>query len=288
VSRAAPIAIVDPFVDRFRASLAARLRGLVGSGEVDLARSPGDPGLFDADSPALLVHGDFAAMMIGGLSALLLQMLHPAALAGVWDHSDFRRDRLGRLKRTAQFIGLTTFGGTVAAERAIAHVRTIHDRVHGTLPDGTRYDANDPALLTWVHVAEVDSFLRAYLRYRDAALAPALQDRYFADAAIVAERLGARDIPRSRTEVADYYRRIRPQLRADHRTREVADALLAAGPDGAQAAGLRLTAAAGIDLLPDWAATLHGRRPAAMVRPAIRAGAGGMNRVLRWALQREA
>lgn len=283
------MAIVDPMiapaVDRARASLAQALREMVGSGELDLARPPGDDGLIGASSPAWAVHGDFSAMMIGGISALLLQMLHPGALAGVWDYSDFRRDRLGRLRRTAQFIAVTTYGSTVAAEHAIAHVRSIHDRINGTLPDGTRYDANDPALLTWVHVAETDSFLRAYLRYRDPAFSAEAQDRYVADTAIVAERLGARDVPRSRADIAAYYRRVRPELRGDHRVHEVADALLARGPDPAQAAGLAVASAAALDLLPDWAAALHDRRPAPLTRPAIRAGADGLARILRWALR---
>ncbi|MEH3102470.1 MAG: oxygenase MpaB family protein [Sphingomonas phyllosphaerae] len=283
------MSIVDPMiapaVGRARASLAQSLRDMVGSGELDLARPPEDRGLIADRSPAWRVHGDFSAMMIGGISALLLQMLHPGALAGVWDHSDFRNDRLGRLRRTAQFIAITTYGSTDLAERTIAQVRAIHDRIHGHLPDGTRYDANDPALLTWVHVAETDSFLRGYLRYRDASLSPDDQDRYVADVAVVAERLGASDVPRSRADIAAYYREVRPQLRGDHRVREVADALLAPGPDPAQAAGLAVAAAAALDLLPDWAAALHDRRAPPLVRPAIRAGADGMSRVLRWALR---
>lgn len=274
----------DPPVDRFRASLARRLRDVVGSGDVDLSRPAGDPGLFAPGSPAWRVHADFSAMMIGGISALLLQMLHPRALAGVWDFSEFRRDRLGRLKRTAQFIAATTFGGTVTAERAIAHVRTIHDRVHGTLPDGTTYSANDPDLLTWIHVAEVDSFLRGYLRYRDPAMSGTDQDRYLAETAAVAARLGGTGVPQSRREVADYYRRVRGELRFDHRTRDVAQALLAPRDDPAETAGLAVASAAAVDLLPDWAAALHGRLPHPAARPAIRAGADGMSRVFRWAL----
>lgn len=262
------------------------MRALVGSGDMPLRRTQGDPGLFGPGSPAWRVHGDFSAMMIGGVSALLLQMLHPAALAGVWDHSDFRRDRLGRLRRTARFIGVTTFGGTDAAEQAIAHVRRIHDGVHGALPDGTRYDANDPALLTWVHVAEVDSFLRAYLRYRDPAMSGADQDAYLASTATVAERLGAADVPRSRADIADYYVRVRPQLRCDHRTRDVAAALLAPGDDVATTSAMALAAAAATDLLPDWAAAMHGRTPPPLLRPAIRAGADGLSQMLRWALAR--
>lgn len=277
--------MIDPSIDRLRATLGGRLRGFVGSGEMDLSRPAGDPGLFAAQSPAWQVHADFSAMMIGGISALLLQMLHPRALAGVWDHSDFRRDRLGRLRRTAQFLAVTTFGPTAAAERAIAQVRTIHDHVHGTLPDGTPYSANDPDLLTWIHVAETDSFLRGYLRYRNPRMSDVDQDRYFAETASVAVRLGATGVPVSRGEVADYYRQIRGELRCDHRTRDVAQALLAARDDAAETAGLAVAGAAAIDLLPDWAAALHGRLPGPLARPAIRAGADGMSRLFRWALR---
>jgi uncharacterized protein (DUF2236 family) len=272
-------------VERARGALGDRLRALVTSEQLDLARTPDDPGLVARDSPAWAVHADFSAMMIGGISALLLQMLHPRALAGVWDHSGFREDRLGRLRRTASFIAVTTFGATDTAERAIAQVRRVHDHVAGTLPDGTPYRADDPALLTWIHVAEMDSFLRAYLRYRDASLSAADQDRYLADTAVVAEKLGATDVPRSRAAVADYYARMLPQLRADHRTREVAASLLAPGDDRAAAAALAVASAAAVDLLPGWAAALHGRLQPAAARPAIRAGADGMSRVMRWALK---
>lgn len=268
-----------------RTALAARLRDLVGSGQMDLSRPPGDPGLFAPGSPAWRVHGDFSAMMIGGISALLLQMLHPLALAGVWDHSRFRDDRIGRLRRTARFIATTTFGSTASAEAAIDAVRRVHDRVHGTLPDGTPYDANDPALLTWVHVAEMDSFARAFRRYGDTALSMADEDRYFDETAIVAMRLGAADVPRSRAAIETYYARIRPALRADHRVREVAAALLAPGGRPATDFGMRLASSAALDLLPDWAQRLHGRN-ASLATPAVRVGAQGMGRVVRWALRR--
>jgi uncharacterized protein (DUF2236 family) len=269
-----------------RTQLGGRIRALVGSGEIDLTRPPGDDGLFGPGSMAWRVHADFSGMMIGGVSALLLQMLHPLALAGVWDHSDFRRDRFGRLRRTAQFISLTTFGSTDAAQRAIDRVRAIHDRVAGTLADGTPYDANDPALLTWVHVAEVDSFLRAYVRYREPALSGAEQDRYVAETATIARRLGAADVPESRREVDAYYRAVRPDLRFDDRTRDVAAAMLASGADPLAGAALAIVGPAALELLPPWAAAMHGRAPSPLARPAVRLGARGMNGVLRWALKR--
>lgn len=269
-----------------REAIGGRIRALVGSGTVDLSRPPGDSGLFGPGSMAWRVHADFSAMMIGGVSALLLQMLHPLALAGVWDHSDFRRDRLGRLRRTAQFISLTTFGSTAAASAAIERVRAIHQRVTGALPDGTGYRASDPRLLTWVHVAEVDSFLRAYVRYREPGLSGAEQDRHLHETATIAERLGARDVPRTRREIDGFFRAIRPELRFDERTADVAAALLASGPDALTTSALAIVTPAAIDLLPPWAAEMHGRMPPAISRPAIRLGARGMSNVLRWALRR--
>jgi uncharacterized protein (DUF2236 family) len=257
-----------------------------GDGAVDLTRPPGDDGLFGPGSAAWVVHGDFTAMMTGGVAALLLQMLHPGALAGVWDHSNFRRDMLGRLRRTAQFISGTTYGSTATAETLIAKVRRIHDRVAGTLPDGTPYSANDPDLLTWVHVAEVASFLAAYRRYRDPAFPATEQDRYLAEYAIVAEKLGATGVPRTRAALDAYLSAIRPQLRVDHRTREVSRALLRQHPASlAMAPAQTVLMEGGIDLLPDWAARMHGLGRPPIGRPAVRAGVAGIGSVLRWALR---
>ncbi|MEN0107769.1 MAG: oxygenase MpaB family protein, partial [Pseudomonas sp.] len=126
-------------------------------GQIDFEQPPGDPGLFGPDAVCWRVHGDFTSMMIGGISALLLQALHPLALAGVWDHSNFREDLLGRLRRTGQFISGTTYGNTRDANWLIDKVRSIHLQITGTAKDGRPYAASDPALLTWVHVAEVGS-----------------------------------------------------------------------------------------------------------------------------------
>ena len=176
----------------------------------------------------------------------------------------------------------TTYGDITAEGDRVA----VEAETKGTLPDGTPYTANDPALLTWVHVAEVDSFLRAYLRYRDPRMSVTDQERYVAETATVAEALGATDVPRSRAEIEAYFARIRPELRADHRTREVAAALLAPGDDKATTSAMNLAVAAAIDLLPPWAQALHGRSLPAFARPAVRMSANGMGGVLRWALKR--
>lgn len=263
-----------------------RARALVGMDAVDLTRPPGDDGLFGPGSATWAVHGDLVAMTVGGVASLLMQMLHPAALAGVWDHSGFRRDMAGRLKRTAQFTAVTTYGATAAAERAIAGVRAIHARVRGAMPDGTPYAADDPALLTWVHAAGVDGFLRAHLRVRDPLMPPARQDAYLAEMAEVARRLGAGDVPESRAALARYMREVRPALRADARTRETARRLLAMPPPNRWAAPAhRLLLTAGVDLLPRWAAGMHGLERSLPERAATRLGVLGIGGVLRRAMR---
>lgn len=255
-------------------------------GKLDLENPKGDPGLFGPDSVSWQVHGDFSSMLIGGISALMLQALHPLALAGVWDHSNFREDMLGRLRRTGQFISGTTFGSRQDAEWLIDKVRTIHLQVVGTAPDGRPYAASDPDLLTWVHVAEVSNFLAAHLRYRNPNLSLADQDRYYAEIALIAERLGARNVPRSREEIADYLERIRPQLLCDQRSREVLRLLLDA-PSPSQLARPfgALMMRAGIDLLPDWASAMLGVSQGPMQRKLVRAGVKRSAPLLRWAVR---
>jgi uncharacterized protein (DUF2236 family) len=267
-----------------RDQLAKRLRASVSTGEPPPARAPDDPGLFGHDSVARVVNADLGAMMVGGVASLLLQMLHPAALAGVWDHSDFRRDRHGRLKRTARFIAVTTYGSTADAEATIARIRGIHERVEGVLPDGTHYRASDPLLLRWVHVAETWAFLHAHLRYRAPAMPMAEQDRYVAEMAVVGEKLGATDVPHTRAALDAALRASRPALRYDARTAAVAKTLLA-HETGTPAAAHALLVGGAIDLLPAWAAAMHGRDRPLLARPALRLGVAGMSRLFRWALR---
>jgi uncharacterized protein (DUF2236 family) len=239
-------------------------------------------GLFGPKSVAWRVHGDVASMMVGGITGLLLQMLHPAVLAGVWDHSKFRSDMHGRLRRTARFISLTTYGDRAEAEAIIARVRGIHAHVEGTLQDGTPYFANDPALLAWVHVTEATSFLAAYIRYTEPRMTAVDRDRYFVEMAQVAVALGAGPVPRSWAEAQALVASMRPQMKVDARTREVARLVLDQRARTPAAEPLQaLTMQAAIDLLPDWARRMHGR--SAPPRPLVRAGTLGIARTLRWA-----
>jgi uncharacterized protein (DUF2236 family) len=239
--------------------------------------------LFAPDSVAWQVNGDVVTMMIGGVSGLLLQMLHPAVLAGVWDHSDFRADMHGRLRRTAKFIAVTTYDSAGAGQAAIDKVNRIHRKLGGTLPDGTTYRVSDPALLAWVHVTETISFLDAWIRYARPAMPLAEQDAYFDEMARIGQALGADPLPRTRTEAEALIQSYRPLLRADARTREVADMVMRqriGSPAVDSAAGLIMQA--GFDLLPGWAQTMHGRRPP-LPHPLVRTGALTTARFIRWA-----
>lgn len=227
---------------------------------IEYDRPLGDPGLFGPGSVTWRVHGDFPGMMAGGISALMLQTLHPAALAGVWDHSNFRQDLIGRLRRTTAFVAGTSYAPTAEAERLIARVRRIHERVRGVTDAGRPYEANDPALLTWVHVTEVSSFLRGYLLYADPALPIAHQDRYYLENARIAEALGATQVPTSVAAVAAYFAAVQGELRFSERSREVLRVLDGIRlPIPVSGVSKHLFLGAGAALLPDWA-TMRIRR----------------------------
>ena len=236
--------------------------------------------LFATDSMAWRVNGDIVTMMIGGVSGLLLQMLHPAVLAGVWDHSDFRADMHGRLRRTAKFIAVTTYDHAPAGQAAIDRVRRIHNRLGGVLPDGTAYRVADPTLLAWVHVTEALSFLDAWVRYGDPDMSAADQDAYLDEMARVGLALGADPVPRDRAAAEAFIQSMRPVLKSDARTREVAALVMGqrVGGVGVDLAS-SLVMRAGADLLPGWARGMHGL-PAAT--PMVRSGARALQRTLNW------
>lgn len=271
----------------FKKAIAARVVTLFNDrsrGERPVKRRP--DGLFGPCAVAWRIHGDVTSMMVGGVAGLLLQMLHPSVLAGVWDHSNFRTDMHGRMRRTARFISLTTYGEKAEAEVAIARIRAIHDRVRGVLPDGSPYAANDPSLLAWVHVTETTCFLNAWIRYAEPDMSAADQDRYFTEMARIAEALGADPIPRTLSEARHLIDAMRPHMRCDSRTREVARLVLGQrAPDMIAEPFQALTMQAGIDLLPAWAQRMHGLRTPALSRPLVRAGTFGIARTVRWAFE---
>jgi uncharacterized protein (DUF2236 family) len=219
------------------------------------ARIHGTPGprWFADDRPIRRVHGD-ASMFVGGLRALLLQSLHPLAMAGVAEHSDYRGDPWGRLQRTSTFLAVTTFGPAADAQRAVDKVRGIHRRVRGVAPDGRPYEASDPHLLEWVHIAEIDSFLLAHQLYGAQPLDQTGRDQYVADTARVATALGVPDPPRTEEELRARIEAYRPELRSTASAREAARFLLLTPPLPLPArAPYGVLAATSVAMLPGWA-----------------------------------
>jgi uncharacterized protein (DUF2236 family) len=240
---------------------------------------------FAEDRPVRRVHGD-SSMFAGGITALLLQSLHPLAMAAVAGHSGYRGDPWGRLQRTSYFLAVTSFGTASDARAAIARVRAIHQRITGTAPDGRPYAASDPHLLTWVHIAEADSFLRAHARFGARPLDQAGRDGYVADLARIGIELGVPDPPRTEAELTARIACYRDELAGTAAAREAARFLLLTPPLPAIARPpYAVLAAAAVSLLPGWA-----RRPlhlprlpvteAALVRPAGHA----MVHAIRWAI----
>ena len=208
---------------------------------------------FTPDDPVWRVNAD-AAMFPGGIAALLLQSLHPSAMAGVAGHSGYQGDPWGRLQRTSHYLAVTTFGTVADAEESIARVRTVHQRVRGTDERGRPYAASDPHLLRWVHVAEIWSFLTAYQRYAAQPLTPDEADLYVAQTNRAAELLGARDLPTTVRELDEVIAAYRPELEPTAAAREATRFMLLNPPVPLMARpGYALIAAGGVALLPLWA-----------------------------------
>ncbi|CAM5254623.1 oxygenase MpaB family protein [Streptomyces aurantiogriseus] len=244
---------LGPVRDRVGEAIFARVAGP--EGLADRARIHGAPGprWFGPDRPVRRVHGD-AAMFTGGLAALLLQSLHPLAMAAVAGHSGFRGDPWGRLQRTSTFLAVTTYGSADSARAACDRVRAVHDTVSGTAADGRAYSAADPHLLRWVHIAETDCFLRAHQRYGARPLDAAGCDGYVADMARIAMALGVPDPPTDRAGLDRRLAAYRPELRATPEALDTARFLLLRPPIPLPARlPYAALAANAVSLLPVWA-----------------------------------
>lgn len=221
---------------------------------------PADDGFFGPASVAWRVHGDLSAP-VSGLRALLLQALHPLAMAGVDQHSQWRADPGDRFATTSAYVLTTTYGDRAAARAAAARVRKIHERVRGTdSVTGQPYAAGDPVLLLWVHAGLVDSGLAAAARY-GLRLTPAEQDQYVAEMTAAAELIGmpAGLAPDSVAALDAYFESVRPALTTSRSTADIATYLLAMPDVEAELADAwQVLAAAAVSTLPDWARALYG------------------------------
>lgn len=170
-------------------------------------------GFFAPESVSWRVVGHPVAL-VGGMRALIIQALHPLAMAGVAQYSDFRRNPMKRLRGTSAYVAAVVFGDRDAALAAVARVKAVHERVRGVDPVTRKpFSANDPETMLWVHCVEIHSFLAAYRAYAG-HLTLAERDRYLAEQAVAAELIGIPPemIPRSTAEYRRYFAGVKPRL----------------------------------------------------------------------------
>jgi uncharacterized protein (DUF2236 family) len=226
-----------------------------GSPRFDFCKPAGDPGIFGPEAVIWRVNSNPVSFFTGGVAAVLFELAEPRVRSGVWDHTDFRTDPIGRLRRTGVAAMVTTYGSKADLETVTKRVRKMHDGVRGTTPEGEAYHANDPELLRWVFTTATWGFLRGHLRYASpGSLLRPEQDRYYAEAARVAPYYGIADVPTSVAEVEAYFEEMRPQL-CRHEIIEEFLGLISNAPALSPAALplQSLLVGAGIDLLPRWA-----------------------------------
>ncbi len=223
------------------------------SSSLDAFKMPvGDPGLYGPQSVVWKVHADFSAMMVGGLSSLMIQALHPRALAAVWDHSNFREQLKARLGRTALFVASTTYGSLEMATQSIARVNAIHDKIEGIDQHGHPYKANEPDLLRWVHLIETVSFLNAYQHLALRPLSATDCNRYVMEMNKVGEMLGATNLPTTLQDVLQAISEYEPVLSFDQRTRETLQSIENYSVGLTEKPFFALILKSSFDIMPHW------------------------------------
>ena len=212
----------------------------------------GDPGLFGPQSVVWKVHADFSAMMVGGLSSLMIQALHPRALAAVWDHSNFREQLKARLGRTALFVASTTYGGVELASKSIERVNAIHAKIEGLDQQGKPYKANEPDLLRWVHLIETVSFLNAYQHLTLRPLSASDCNRYVVEMNKVGQMLGATHLPTTLQDLQNAIAQYEPELIFDNRTRETIQSIENYAVGLTEKPFFALILKSSFDIVPHW------------------------------------
>jgi uncharacterized protein (DUF2236 family) len=252
------------------------------------ARPAGDPGLIGPGSMSWEINSDVAAIALGGIGAIVMEILHPSVMAGVQDMSSYREDPLRRGRTTYGYVVTTTFASTDAATRLIEAVKRMHGRVSGHRPDGVAYEALDPELIGWVHTCIPWAVMTAFERF-NRPLSKHERDSYLAEQAVIGRMSGAGEIPETAADLETYVEDMRPKLAVNAQTREFFEFLLSMPfgppvPRPLARRGKRFQVEAGMGLMPRWAQELTGFDVAPTVyrtfhEPALRATA----RTLRWA-----
>lgn len=248
----------------------------------------GDPGLTGPGSMSWEINSDVSAIAIGGVSAIIMEILHPSVMAGVQDLSSYREQPFRRAQTTYGYVVTTTFGNTKAATDLIDRVHRMHSRVNGTRPDGVPYRALDPELIGWVHTCIPWAVMTAYDRY-NRPLSDEEKSRYLAEQAVIGRMSGAGEIPETAADLVTYVEEMRPKLEVTGQTLEFFEFLLTSpfgirGPEPLARRSNRFQIASGMSLMPAWARELSGFDYSALAdrtlqQPMLRSYA----RMLRWA-----
>jgi uncharacterized protein (DUF2236 family) len=247
---------------------------------------PGDPGLFGPGSAIWHVHGDVSAVL-GGVSGLILGTLNEPVTHGTNRFSDYLTDPIKRLGFTASFVLGMTYGSTPVADKLAGTIRAMHERVRGTMPDGRPFSATDPGDIAWVGVTQAYSVARAHVKYHPRPLRGRDLDRYFAEYAVINEKLGAPDTPRTLAEAEDYFEEIRPRLTASEEVLQAVRFLRRPyGTDRSTQASSLLLSRVATELVPAWARELLGLRSRVPLAPyAHRAAGEALMRALRYGVR---
>jgi len=250
------------------------------AGDLGLAGGP--------DSISWEINGDLASVSAAGMAAIIMEVLHPSVMAGVFTQSSYRTQPLRRAQNTLGYVLRTTFGSTEAATNVIERVKKVHSHVNGTRPDGVAYQALEPDLIGWVHTCIPWAIMEAYSRYRR-PLSVAERDQYLKEQAPIGRMGGAEWVPESMAELGEFVERMRPLMSFNLQTREFVDFLAGDGGEFYQGSPReqlerRLAISASMMLMPTWARHLTGTyQPALVERLYLAPRAHVETAAIRWA-----
>ena len=279
------------WIGRFRQSLVDQLEAAGGRHDESsiYGGEPGDPGLGGGlGSISWEINGDLGSLVVGGTGAILMEVLHPSVMAGVFTQSSYRTDPLRRARNTLGYVLRTTFGSTPGATRVIEAVKNIHARIEGARADGVAYRALDPELIAWVHTCIPWAVMSAYDRYVR-PLSVEEKDRYLREQAVIGRMGGAVWVPESVDELAAYVERMRPLMAFTEQTRSFLDFLTGTTDDFDVPRREQLDRWVGIrasmSLLPEWAQRLTGTHvPHALQRLWLQPTDRLKGALVRWAM----
>jgi len=258
--------------------------------EADIYGGPaGDLGLTGGPgSMSWEINGDLASVSGAGMAAILMEVLHPSVMHGVFTQSSYRKNPYERSRNTLGYVLRSTFGNTTAATAVIENVKRIHGYVNGTRADGVAYRALDPELIAWVHTCIPWAIMMAFDRY-NRPLSRAEKDRYLTEQAVIGRMGGAEWVPETVSELEDYVERMRPLMAYNDQTRQFADFLLGTSGDVATTRRQRFESWMGLHgsmtMMPDWARKMTGTYHSRFVeRYVFKPNEKLKSRIVRWAV----